>query len=170
MAHSLIIGMTESGKTTLAKKLCEKYRASNIKTIVLDPLWDNWNADFQTDNPSEFMAVVSNPETQSCAVFIDESGESIGQYNKEMFWLATRARHYGHNSHFIVQRTKQLSPTVRGQCRFLYLFNSPINDCKELAQDFNEPRLITGADLEQGHCYFVQRMRKEQFRELNVFI
>ena len=169
MAHTLIIGMTESGKTTLAKKLCENYRKRGISTIVLDPLWDNWNANFQTSDPNEFMQIVSNPQTQRCAIFIDESAESIGQYNKEMFWLATRARHYGHNSHFIVQRTKQLSPTVRGQCRFLYMFNSPIVDCKDLANDFNEPRLIGGADLEQGKCYFVQRMRKEQFKEISVF-
>ena len=169
MAHSLIIGMTESGKTTLAKKLCAKYKQSGIKTIVLDPLWDKWDANYQTDNPDEFMAIVSNPETRRCGVFIDESGESIGQYNKEMFWLATRARHYGHNSHFIVQRTKQLSPTVRGQCRFLYLFNTPIVDCKELVNDFNEPRLVEGATLEQGYCIFMQRMNQEQFRKIYVF-
>lgn len=169
MAHTLIIGMSESGKTTLAKQLCQKYRRQGIKTIVLDPLWDNWQADFQTDDPAEFMAVVSNPETKRCAIFIDEAGESVGQYNKEMFWLATRARHYGHNSHFIVQRVSQISPIVRDQCRFLFMFSTNIKVCKTLADDFNEERLLEGNMLEQGECFYVQKMKKAEFKKFNVF-
>lgn len=168
MAHTLIIGMSESGKTTLAKQLCSKYRKRGIKTIVLDPLYDKWDADFQTSDPNEFMQVVSNPETQRCAIFIDEAGESVGQYHKEMFWLATRARHYGHNSHFVVQRVKQINPTVRDQCRFLYMFSTNYSICQELAKDFNEPRLLEGSNLQQWECFFVQRMKKEQFSKLVV--
>jgi len=42
--------MTESGKTTLAKKMIPLYQSKNIEILVLDPLGDrNWQADFITD-------------------------------------------------------------------------------------------------------------------------
>ena len=64
MPHSLIIGMTESGKTTLATEICRDYRARGIKTIVLDPMYDQrWDADFLTTDKARFLEIVQNPET-----------------------------------------------------------------------------------------------------------
>ena len=168
MPHSLIVGMTESGKTTLATNLCRGYKERGIKTIVLDPMYDQrWQADFITTDKDRFLDIVQNPETRSCALFIDESGEEIGQYKREMFWLATRGRHYGHNSHFITQKAKQLAPTVRDQCSYLFLFNSSIDDCKELANEFNRPELRTANTLAKGE-YF-QCPRWGQIERLKVF-
>lgn len=168
MPHVLIIGMTESGKTTLASEMCRQYRAKGVKTIVLDPMCDQrWQADFQTTDQDEFLAIVQNPGTRSCALFIDESGEEIGQYKKEMFWLATRGRHYGHNSHFITQRATQLSPTVRDQCSYLFLFNSSIDDCTQLAKEFNRLELKNANSLAKGE-YF-QCPRWGELQRLRVF-
>lgn len=158
MPHMLIVGMTESGKTTLATQLSSEYRAKGIKVIVLDPLLDpRWQADFLTSDRAEFLAIVQHPETRSCAIFIDESGEMIGQYSDEMFWLATRARHYGHNSHFISQRAKQISPTVRNQCSYLALFCCSFDDSKELANEFNRPYLKEAHSLAKGEYFLVPR-------------
>jgi len=158
MPHSLIAGMTESGKTTLATRQSGLYQSNGIKVIVLDPLLDpRWQADYITDNRFEFLKVVQHPDTKGCAIFIDESGESVGQYNDEMFWLATRARHYGHNSHFISQRPQMLSPTVRGQCSYLYLFNVSSTDAKILADDWNKPELRDAATLAKGEYFYCGR-------------
>lgn len=154
MPHVLIIGMTESGKTTLATGFSRSYQAKGIKTIILDPMCDQrWGADYQTTDKDEFLAVVQHPETRSCALFIDESGEQIGQYEREMFWLATRGRHYGHNSHFITQRATQLSPTVRDQCSYLFLFNCSIDDSTQLAKEFNRPELKAANTLAKGEYF-----------------
>jgi hypothetical protein len=158
MPHSLISGMTESGKTTLAVQMSREYQRHNIRVIVLDPLLDSrWCADFMTTDRLQFLSVVQHPQTVNCAIFIDESGESVGQYNDEMFWLATRARHYGHNSHFICQRPAMLSPTVRGQCSYLYLFNVAATDAKTLSDDFNKPELKNAAELQKGEYYYCGR-------------
>ena len=38
MAHTLILGTTESGKTTLAKRIASQHRARGFELLVLDPL------------------------------------------------------------------------------------------------------------------------------------
>lgn len=151
MSHCLITGMTMSGKTTLARELSSQYRARGIKCAVLDPINDvKWRhvADYVTDNESEFMDVVMSSE--SCAVFVDEAGEKIGQYGREFFTLATRARHLGHRSHFITQRPSQISPTVRDQCDRIYLFALNGDACKTLSKDWNKPDLMAGTELDKG--------------------
>lgn len=168
MPHVLIIGMTESGKTTLAVDLCKGYRDKGIKTIVLDPMYDQrWQADFLTTDKGRFLEIVQNPQTRSCALFVDESAELIGQYHDEMFWLATRGRHYGHNTHFIAQRAKQLAKTVRDQCAYLFLFNCSFDDSKELANEFNRPELKDAHTLARGE-YF-QCPRWGELQKLRVF-
>ncbi len=156
MTHVLIVGMTESGKTTLAKELCHRHQKHGTQTVVLDPLGDpGWNADFQTRDPVEFLETCKR--SVSCAIFLDESAQTVGRYNDEMFWLATSARHLGHKSHFITQRAAQLSPTVRGQCRHLFCFNVSKDDCKALAADFNNDQLLLANVLKQFECIYTSR-------------
>ena len=167
MAHSLIVGMTESGKTTLVTGLSREYQQQGIKVIVLDPLSDpRWQADFVTHDRFQFLQIVKHPDTRSCAVFVDESGEMIGQYNDEMFWLATRGRHYGHNCHFITQRATQLAKTVRDQCSYLFLFNCSRDDSKALANEFNRVELGEAFTLEKGEYFYCPRWGTLERRRL----
>lgn len=156
MPHVLIAGITESGKTTLAVKLAGIYKARGVPVVVCDPLMDNrWNADLVTRNAERFLHAVK--QRRSCAVFIDESGEVIGQYNDQMFWLATRARHYGHNVHFITQRVQQIAPTVRGQCTHLFLFHIGVGDAKMLAAEFAKPEIVEAASFQRGEYLYTTR-------------
>lgn len=156
MPHCLINGMTESGKTTLAKRLAAEYKRAGVGVIVLDPLHDpGWQADFQTDDPGEFLEVCRT--SQRCALFIDEGGENAGQFDKPMHWLATRARHYGHNSHFISQRGAQLAKTIRDQCGRIFLFCSSVDDCKIHSREWNKPELLTANALDVGEYFAAGR-------------
>jgi len=145
-----------SGKSTLAKKLVAKYRSRGIATGVLDPLgYDDWNADFQTDNAEKFMEIAKR--SQRCALFLDESGDTVGRYNDQMFWLATRARHNGHKSHFITQRGAQLNKTVRDQCTDLFTFLVSADDAKILANEFVKPELREANALPRFHYMYCGR-------------
>ena len=153
MTRTLILGITETGKSTLAKKLCAGYNARNIHTIVCDPLLDpDWCASFQTANPDDFVKMFFS--SRDCAVFIDESGDVVGRFpSDELRTIATRGRHWGHDVFFIAQRATQLSATVRMQCTRLYLFTSSFEDGKILAQEFNKPELRNCAQLKKGEFY-----------------
>lgn len=150
--------MTESGKSTLATQLARAYKRRGIGVIVLDPLLDpRWDCDLITADRYYFLSVLEDPRTRNCAVFIDECGEMIGQYKNEMFFVATRGRHLGHNCHFVTQRAKQLSPTVRDQCGFLALFSCSYNDALEMANNFNRSDLKGANVLQKGEYFFCGR-------------
>jgi len=156
MAHVLILGMTMSGKTTLAKRTAQIYRAQGVKVGVLDPLGDPaWNADFQTSDPEEFLRMFW--ESRRCAWFIDESGDAVGRYDEAMQKTATRGRHWGHRVHYLTQRGAQLSRTVRDQCSNLFLFTTSLKDAKLHAEEWNRDELATANTLQQGEYFAVGR-------------
>jgi hypothetical protein len=157
MGHSLIFGMTESGKTSLAKyELIPRYQANNIKVLVLDPMNDpGWNADFQTDNVDEFLKVYW--ASRQCAVFIDEAGESVGRFDSAMITTATKGRHWGHKNHYLSQRGAMLSKTVRDQCSDIFLFTTSLDDCKVHANEWNAPELKEANSLAQLEYFHTGR-------------
>lgn len=156
MPHVLILGTTEIGKTTLAKRLAADYQKAGIPVIVLDPIADpNFPADFRTTDPEKFLE--SFWDSRSCAVFIDEAGDAVGKYNDVMNRTATRGRHWGHNVHYITQRASLLSTTVRDMCSHLYLFRSGLNDCKIHAEEWTNPELKNAASLKAGEYYHADR-------------
>jgi hypothetical protein len=165
VAHSLILGMTLSGKTTLAKKLVADYRANGIVTGVLDPMNDpSWGADFQTANADEFLSRVW--QARQCAFFIDEAGESVGQFDEAMKRTATKGRHWGHRFHYLSQRGAQIARTVRDQCSSLFLFTTALDDCKIHANEWNKPELRTAHTLPQGHYFYTDRFSPLQRGQL----
>ena len=159
MAHVLISGTTESGKSTLARQLAAIYSQQDIGVIVIDPINDpRWGADFQTTDQAAFLQTAKN--SWHCALFVDEGGEVIGRYNDSMFWCATQARHRRHRSHFIVQRPALISPTVRTQCTRLVLFASARSDAKILAEEWNCDELLDAPNLQRGEFFDVSRFGK----------
>lgn len=156
-----------SGKTTMAKRLVKQKREmTNRGILVLDPCLDpEWGADYLTDDKAEFLRVVK--ENRSCDLVIDESGETIGRYAKEMAFLATRSRHYGHTSTFIAQRAAQIDRNVRDQCTTLILFSVYKADAQSLAETFNDDLLLGAAELEAGGCFIKERFKPA--RKINIF-
>lgn len=156
MAHVAIYGMTLSGKTSLAKRLAEEYRANGVKVGVLDPMGDPaWSADFRTADPDEFLRMFW--QSRQCAWFIDEAGDMVGRFDAVMQQTATKGRHWGHRVHYLSQRGAQLSRTVRDQCSKLFLFTTALDDCKIHANEWNKPELKTAHTLPQGHYFVTDR-------------
>lgn len=148
-------------------QMAKAKQRAGIKTIVLDPFLDpEWNADFITSDQEMFLDVVWNKSRQ-CAIFVDESGDMIGKYNSVMNELATRGRHWGHKCHFICQRPKQLSTTIRTQCSDLAIFKQSLADTKDLANEFVEPMINQAHELEKGEFIYVRDNHKPM--KLNAF-
>ena len=156
MPHSLILGMTESGKTTLAKSLAKHYKANGVGVLVLDPMADpDWECDFKTADADEFLDTFWN--SRSCAVFIDEAGDAVGRFDTVMQRTATKGRHWGHNCHYITQRGAQLATTVRDQCSHLFLFTSSLNDSKIHSNEWNQPEILEARNLAKGNYFHATR-------------
>ena len=167
--HSLFIGQTMSGKTTLAKKLANWYLNHDIGVVVLDPMSDpGWNesgnpkfASFT--NPQEFLAFVKDPDcVVQAALFVDEAGMSLNKYADEFQWITCQSRHHGHRAHIIAQRAEMVDKTIRSQCSTLYAFNVNPEDAKTYARDFNEKAILDAPNLPQGHYIKVERFKPVQ--------
>jgi len=166
--HSLICGTTMSGKTTLAQILAHQYRQSGISTIVLDPMKDpKWGNACEptpehaghhiTSDSAQFLATIKDPETTSCALFMDESGESVGHYAGAMRWPATMGRHWGHKSHFITQAPQQLDPVIRGQCSQCFIFRINNSAMKILSDEYCQPEIMKAGELAKGEFLYIAR-------------
>lgn len=123
MAHTLVVGTTESGKTLLAKEIAARWIAEGLDVLVLDPKMQVWpGAAFITDDPEMYLDEVAHWE--GCLLVVDESGTAIGHYGGVMRTLGTDARHESHSSVFVAQRATQLDPIIRDQCRYCAVFLS----------------------------------------------
>lgn len=156
-----------SGKTTIAKKIVQKkIELTNRPLLVLDPNLDpEWNADFMTDNPDDFLELVK--ANQSCEIVIDESGETIGRYSKQFGFLATRSRHFGHVATFITQRAQSLDRNIRDQCSRFFIFSIARSDCKIFAEDLVDDKLLDAYNLKQGECYV--KLKFQPAFKINAF-
>lgn len=156
-----------SGKTTLAKKIVKrKCELTDRPLLVLDPNLDpDWDADFMTDDPMKYKDVVK--ANKGCELVIDEAGEMLGRYAKDMGFLGTRSRHYGHVATFITQRAQSLDRNVRDQCSRFFIFSIARSDCKIFAEDLVDDELLNAYDLAQGEYYAKMKFKKAV--KLNAF-
>lgn len=157
MSHSLIVGMTESGKTSLSRKLASTLRSKGYGVLVYSPI-DNsgWDCDILTGSIPEFLDHVK--KSRYCMIFIDEADMLFRDDPVSKLWLGTRSRHLGHSVFFITQRPQLLPVTVRGQCKNLFLFNCSADDAKKLSNEWNKIELREAHTLTQGEYFHIPKM------------
>jgi signal recognition particle GTPase len=113
MPHTLIVGQTNTGKTTLALKMCEAWKRAGFVTLVLDPTLDTrWRGmtDLHTADKETFLRAYFN--SRNARVFIDESIEVASNSDKDIIYTATRGRHYGHCNVYISQRANSVARNI----------------------------------------------------------
>ncbi len=147
--HTLITGMTESGKTTLARITAVGLIRKKKQVWVLDPCDDDqWADGCRVFNDIETFLPAVRSKTD-LFLFVDESGYSLDRYEPEHNWLATTSRHQGHSVTFIGQRFTQLAPIIRTNCSQCYMFAQPRKDIEAVAEEFNEDSLLEAPKLQQ---------------------
>lgn len=142
MSHSLICGVTESGKTTLAHALANTFAANGQNVIVYDPVgtltasgsWPKTAVVF--DDEEEFFEYLARDDVLHAHVFVDESGDIFNATKRHNLWLMTRGRHFGFNVYPIAQRPKMILPSARTMCGTAYVFRLASDDLKEIGKDF----------------------------------
>lgn len=156
MAHTLVIGVTESGKTTLARKLVSTHNAKNIPALVFDPIGDpNWpdhDFNFITSDQNEYLARFW--VSRSCLAIIDEGSETIARGNTEMKKCLTKGRHAGHSVMILSQRGQDIDKTARDQCTQIALFRVSFDDARVFSNEFCHNDLKLASGLKKGEYFW----------------
>src|SRR5208283_2642893 len=162
IVHSLILGTTEAGKTTLAKMIAKSLKEKGHPIAVLDPFEDDaWPHDFITSNDVEFLEYVKCH--RDLFIFVDETAQSIGRYNDPMQFLATTARHLGHSSFFIGHRFTQIDPVIRSNATRAFVFTTDKDSAMLLATEFVQPELSHLPRFKKGQFCVVSRWRDIEY-------
>lgn len=150
--HTLVVGKTDSGKSSAVQRLCREFiKPSGRPILLLDPKKDPaFLADFMTANAAEFMREVRARAGEQCAVIMDESAKTAGQWAGEMAEVATMNRELGHRGFFITQRAAKLDKDIVLNCSNLMVFRSSGRDCKVLAEDFGRSEILEAVNYDQG--------------------
>lgn len=158
--HLAVCGMTQSGKSYLAKALAGRALKAGRPVLVLDPfLYGDWPCSWITKDPEAFMRKAK--ASTGCLLVVDECGVTIGRgveaRGKE--WLVTASRHQGHRAMLLAQRATQIEPIFRDNISELFLFAVYKDSAEIWAETFNDDALRTAPGLKKYHF-----LHKELFK------
>ena len=117
-----IFGASESGKTTLAKKIAfHLHKSEKRRTLVLDPISkSNWGAHARVfTNEAEFWKVIFIEK--NALVVVDDASVTINR-DGDLNGVFTTLRHQGHKLIVIGHSAGNLLPQMREQLQRIFLF------------------------------------------------
>jgi len=171
--HSLYTGVTQSGKTTLARAMAREALKNKNPVIVYDPmgtetLGGQWGEGAEVhDDLSTFLDRVYAPEFVGSEVFIDEAHHVFAHDDKSHLWLLTQGRHYGLRLHLMTQRPTKIHPDARTNCARCYMFRLAHDDARAIGLDYGFSN-IHRINLDRGD-FLVLNSGTSQFSRGNIF-
>lgn len=153
MAHTLILGRTETGKTTLGKAIVRQAEARGLQAIVLDPMKSKgWGKKTELVSTSEKL-LERAMQTKSKLLVVDESSLSLNKFDRTLSWLSKTSRHLGHSAIFIAHNLHDVAKGIRTQCTQIFIFASSRSDVRDLDDEFDAPEILKATKLEQFHFF-----------------
>jgi len=171
--HKLYVGVTMSGKTTLARHFCREISAKNIATAAYDPLgtstkggeWGEKTIVFS--DTEEFLDYAHSDACKNVHIFIDEAHHILSHTQKENLWMLTQGRHYGMYLHLLSQRPTKLHPDARTNCGVCFMFRLAADDARLIGLDYGHSN-IHKINLDRGD-FLVLNSGSAKFSGANVF-
>lgn len=175
--------MTESGKTFLARNLAKSFMQSDFnymghKVMVLRKPREEWQADecsFQTSDPEEFLREyrlqrrINWENGTSTVAFLELADADVEKFDKRFHKLFTTGRHDGFKLFYLTQRPAFVHPSIREQCRSLYLFAVDGKSVKDWVESFRDKSLMDAANLPQ-YEFLYKASRFENSRKIKLQI
>lgn len=144
--HVYVGGDSGTGKSRVMKqRRILDHRRAGQRVAVLDPVGTSgWGADFQTDDPERFIAVVR--ASRGIVAVVDEWPYIQDNWDwtvhRQLNWIWGVGRNHGILGYAIGQTPMWVPKPVRRQCGHGILFrHSDPGDCIELARIYCAPEL-----------------------------
>lgn len=173
IVHSLYCGVTNSGKTTLARYVCRGLIKKKRPRVVFDPMGTNtaggdWGegATIYSDVDS-FLDLMYSDGFGDTDVFVDEAHNIFSHDKKEHLWMLTQGRHYGMRFHLLTQRPPKVHPDARTNCGQCFMFRLAFDDVKAIGNDYGYSD-IHKINLDRGD-FLILNSGSAKFSRANVF-
>jgi len=175
--HTLFVGVTQSGKTTLARHHARLLANAGYDLAVYDPVQTataggDWprEAKVFTDQTAflEYLFAARGEPDRPIFVFVDESADIFGHANGDNNLIPRRVRHQNVYLRLISQRPKMLPPNVRTQCAHCYMFRLSRDDGRMICADFGHGDEIFSKPLDTGD-YLLLVSGSAAVEEFNCF-
>ena len=175
--HVLFIGVSLTGKTTLARHHANILDKANYDLVVYDPVQTttingSWPANAKIiTSPEEFHKLVDRLQgtpDRPVFLFVDESADIFGHSETHAHWIPRRIRHQNVYLRLIAQRPKMLHPDVRTQCAVAYQLRLARDDARMICADFGHGPEVYNIQLDKGDCLLLISGSTE-VEEFNVF-
>jgi energy-coupling factor transporter ATP-binding protein EcfA2 len=159
--HVLYCGVTQSGKTTLARHHARILSRAGYDIAIYDPVntathGGGWPDGAQImDSPELFHKYVdrANGEPERpIFLFVDECADIFGHSETHAHWIPRQIRHRNIYLRMIVQRPKMLHPNVRTQCAYAYILRLARDDLKIICADYGHGSEIAPETIDRGDC------------------
>lgn len=90
-------------------------------------------------------------EIHNCFIVIDEAYVELDRYDKNQEWLGKSSRHFGHACLFIGHNLVDITKGIRQQCTQIFIMGCSLSDAKDLANTFDDQRILKATKLPTGH-------------------
>lgn len=170
--HSAVVGMSRSGKTTLAQILAAGLVKRGRRVSVfdptslhgIDPRWKATGAQLVTADPFELLhkcktSIGGHWFWEEWGPYLrDHPDKEVRRLMPAFAWLGTSSRHLGHSQWFIAHGWKDLIH-VRGHCDQVFAFGQGHKSAALMAEDFAAPDLAHELPrLSRGYFKWVVKM------------
>lgn len=147
--HIFVLGLSKTGKSTLARAVADGWKATKKSVIVCDPLGGKWNADYQTRDFDEFCKVYQ--ANRSCLAIVDECHLIKDAKQKGTLQsMNALGRHYGHTNLFIGHRVTSVPKGARMLSERFLVFKQAPDDAREIYGDYPHELVKELPRLERG--------------------
>ena len=165
--HSLIVGVTESGKSTLAKALARRAIAQGRPVLVVNPTGERGYTGHITRDPALALDLAKH-HLKGAYILLDEAPDYLNAYkeNAQYLWFLRRSRHQFHSTWIITQRAQLVNRNARSQCTRLYAFAQHQSDADLLAAEWNCAGLRELPRLQRGEFMMVKPFSEPEIRRI----
>lgn len=181
MSHTFICGVTETGKSTLARAISRGLLKEGQMVIVRDPTHGTetagggWGDEKHVEtgrlriftDDDKFFQTIENTHGGT-HVFIDEAADLFKVGDAENHWILRKGRHapFLFSVYLIAQRPKMVAPNARTQCARCYMFRMATSDASEVLADFGHDNMKL--ELDTGD-FLILNSGSKDYAQANIF-
>lgn len=175
--HCAYYGVTQSGKTTLARMHARLLALSGYDVIVYDPVGTataggDWpERCLMIDSPDDLQKRVASFEGETdrpVFLFVDEAPDVFGHTETWARWIPRKIRHQHVYLRLMVTRPNSVHPDVRNQCVVAYVFRLAREDMRLVMADYGFSVGDSQDQLDKGD-FLVLESGRASIDKANVF-